>query len=276
MDYMADLGYHNVGFHNPEQVSPNIDELSRHGVTLENHYTFKVYPMMLLLLVGLRPAAFACSADPSFGLCSSCMLLSAQTLPCCERPDSENGRLPVNVNQKNPSEADVVGGIDMRMTIISQKLKSAGYATDIIGTWHCGAVTVGNLPVNRGFDHHLGFLTGGEDHYTQKGYECLGSVDLWEDHGPAYGRNGTYSCNLYTEEAVNVIRGHDPAIPLFLYMPYHDTHAPYQVPDRFLNPKVTFNTRQIMEGMLTCVDEGTGNITAALKQASNMWNNTLM
>ena len=49
-----------------------------------------------------------------------------------------------------------------------------------------------NLPINRGFDYHLGFLTGGEDHYNQN---CAPGnnrelVDLWENHGPAYSKNG--------------------------------------------------------------------------------------
>jgi hypothetical protein len=38
------------------------------------------------------------------------------------------------------------------------------------------------LPVNRGFDSSLGYLSGAEDHWdqTRSGY-----VDFWRDHGPA-------------------------------------------------------------------------------------------
>ena len=32
---------------------------------------------------------------------------------------------------------------------------------------HLGARSEANLPINRGFDSHLGFLKGGEDHWTQ-------------------------------------------------------------------------------------------------------------
>ena len=33
-----DLGYNDVGYHNPRILSPNIDRLARSGVILEQHY----------------------------------------------------------------------------------------------------------------------------------------------------------------------------------------------------------------------------------------------
>jgi hypothetical protein len=56
------------------------------------------------------------------------------------------------------------------------------YSTAMVGKWHCGARSEANLPHNRGFDFHLGFLKGGEDHFHQN--RCAGGpnaavVDLW-------------------------------------------------------------------------------------------------
>ena len=145
--------------------------------------------------------------------------------------------------------------------------------------WHLGARQWPNLPANRGFDHHFGFLTGGEDHYTQAAYEAAVAghkpVDLWQGHAPAFGRNGTYSCTLYAEEARRLIAAHDASKPLFLYAAFQNTHAPYQCPDRYLDPRVDFAGRQKMQGMLTCVDEATGNLTSALR-SKDMWDSTLM
>ena len=50
-----------------------------------------------------------------------------------------------------------------------------------------GFSTEGRLPVRRGYNHSLGFLGGGEDHYKQTAGACPGlgpTVDLWEDTAP--------------------------------------------------------------------------------------------
>ena len=118
------------------------------------------------------------------------------------------------MNQNNPNPVDDKGGVDLRMTLLPEKLRQAGYRTAMTGElkshipearatytclyflhagkWHSGARSMDNLPINRGFDYHLGFLTGGEDHYNQN---CAPGnnrvlVDLWENHGPAYSKNG--------------------------------------------------------------------------------------
>ena len=124
------LGYHNVGFHNPAQVSPHIDGLVKEGVLLEAHYTFQF-----------------CSPTRSAFL---------------------SGRLPIHVNMQQPTPGETPGGIDLRMTLISQVLQKANYKTAFVGKGHIGAYSHANLPINRGFDHHFGFLGGGEDHLTQR------------------------------------------------------------------------------------------------------------
>ena len=47
-------------------------------------------------------------------------------------------------------------------------------------------------------------------------------MDLWEDRAPAYGLNGTYSCNLYSGKAVALIEDHAANYAskgMFLYLP---------------------------------------------------------
>jgi arylsulfatase A-like enzyme len=180
-----------------------------------------------------------------------------------------SGRFPIHVNQllnNNP------GGIDLRMTLLPQKLKSVGYKTAQTGKWHCGARSVLNLPINRGFDSHFGFLGGGEDHYQNNGKK---PVDLWRDHGPAYGENGTYSCEVYGAEALRVVTEHDPKDPLFLYYAFQNTHTPYECPAQYQDSGVNYTERRIVQGMLTCVSISMGNLTRAL-QSKGMWDNTLL
>jgi len=57
---------------------------------------------------------------------------------------------------------------------------------------------------------------------------------------PRYGENGTkYSCYLYGDEAQHVVDTHNfEAQPLFMYLPMHDTHSPYETTPEWLDPKV--------------------------------------
>ena len=109
-----DLGWHNVGFRNPQQHSPNLDELARSGAQLARHYTYRW-----------------CSPSRSAFL---------------------SGRLPIHVNEANAPNITSPGGIDVRMTLLPQKLKQGGYQTAAYGKWHVGARFRENLPSHRGFD----------------------------------------------------------------------------------------------------------------------------
>ena len=129
-----------------------------------------------------------------------------------------------------------------------------------------------NLPINRGFDHHFGFLKGGQDHLTQREGNI---VDLWEDHGPAYGRNGTFSTWLYGDEAVRIVQDHNTSAPLFLYLPFQVTHSPYEVPAQYLDPKISYKPRQTIAAMATVMDEAMGNLTKAL-ESRDMLDDTLI
>ena len=125
------------------------------------------------------------------------------------------------------------------MTLLPAKMRLAGYTTAMTGKWHCGARSVKNLPINRGFDSHFGFLKGGEDHLTQTISDCGSDVvgapghswvgrDLWRNHGPAWGENGTFSTLLYGPEAVKIVMAHKTSSPLFMCTcpaPQHSWHA---------------------------------------------------
>ena len=167
-----DLGWNNVGWRNPELRTPVIDNLRATGVDLQRLYVFKY-----------------CSPTRSSIL---------------------SGRLPLHVTQNNKNnEVTNPGGVDLRMTMLPERLKAAGYRNAMVGKSHLGARSVANLPINRGFDSHFGFLKGGEDHLTQRSDDGgLSFVDLWRDRGPAYGENGTFSTFLYAREAVRVIEAH--------------------------------------------------------------------
>ena len=178
-----DYGYNNVGFAhgpkgsdfghgNPEMRTPHMDALARDGVVLDRFYTYKY-----------------CSPTRS-------SLLS--------------GRLPPHVNQNNlNNDIEAKSGPDLRFALLPAKMKEAGYYTAMVGKSHLGARSAANLPINRGFDYHFGFLKGGEDHYSQGSGDNhfpgqKGTVDLWSGHALS-NETGIYSGYLYADKAVGVI-----------------------------------------------------------------------
>ena len=239
-----------MGFHNPLAITPNIDALAADGIIMENHY---VYHM--------------------------CGPTRAATM---------SGRLPPHGNQDNANDLNSTAGVDLRMTFLPAKLKRAGYRTSMIGKSHLGARSVAHLPIHRGFDRHFGFLGGGEDHFTQVSGEdpVVGNlVDLWRDHGPAFGENGTFSGYLYASEAERVIKDHAAAhlapggdgAPLFMYLAWHLVHSPLEAPPQYFDPRCADSKhRQLYHAMATALDEAIGNVTKVLDEVGMLEDSLLI
>ena len=158
------------------------------------------------------------------------------------------------------------------------------------GAGHLGYWQRRFLPTSRGFQSWLGYLSGAEDHFTQKtGDACVGvrngthlsGTDLWYDRGDgsqplggtnAFGINGTYSAYLYTNHAVSVIEQHGkkvPPAPLFLYAALHNIHGPDQVSDQFLErySEGIYPARRTIDAMVSATDSTLANISSALHSA---------
>lgn len=92
---------------------------------------------------------------------------------------------------------------------------------------------------------------------------------------PQLQAKGTYSTQLFADRALKVLAEHDPATPLFLYMPFQSVHCPIQVPPAYVEPYVHLAPeRQQFAGMLAALDEAVGRVVAGF-QARGMWENTL-
>ena len=183
--------------------------------------------------------------------------------------------------------ATLLDGINTTYTYLPRHLKQKGYAAHHIGKWHNGFYEYDMTPPGRGFDSSLGFLTGGEDHWTSTiGMPCnkgggRNTVDLsygWSSNRsvvPAVGLNGTYTGHTFSNRAVQLIRDHERSAPLFLYIALHNTHAPIESPPEYAG---LYNHSQQKEneylGQVTFVDHTVANITAALRE-TELWANTL-
>ena len=230
-----DWGFAEVGFRNPKIKTPNFDDLAKTGLVLDRHYVYRY-----------------CS--PS-------------------RASFLTGRWPHHVHQWNiPPQIKL--GTNLNMTMLPAKLKQAGYATHMVGKWHQGYFDPAYLPVNRGFDTSSGFLSGAEDHMTEK-REC--AVDYWRNKAPDT-RNGTYDAYTYRDDLTDIITKHDTSKPFFLYLPLHNVHGPFQAPQEWINlyPEgSTCKFRRTYQAMVSVADNVTGHAVQLLKEMK-MWDNTIM
>ena len=115
-----DWGWANVGYHRSSRLrsyTPNIDSLVNEGLQLEQHYVYNwCAPSRSAFLTGRLPIHV-------------------------------NDAKHVNISTHNPNDP-VSGfqGVPRNMTMISAKMKEAGYATHQVGKWHVGFATPDHTP----------------------------------------------------------------------------------------------------------------------------------
>uniref|UniRef100_A0A8W8HST5 Sulfatase N-terminal domain-containing protein n=1 Tax=Magallana gigas TaxID=29159 RepID=A0A8W8HST5_MAGGI len=124
-----DLGWNDVGFRNPDVLTPNIDKLARSGMILNSSYVMPVCtPSRNSFMTG------------HYAFKSGLQHLAI-----------------------NPQQATCA---PLNYTFLPQKLKELGYATHAIGKWHLGFCKWECTPTYRGFDTFFGFYNDQEDYYT--------------------------------------------------------------------------------------------------------------
>ena len=156
--------------------------------------------------------------------------------------------------------------------LLPQALKEAGYYTAIIGKWHLGHGDKKYWPRQRGFDYQYGPLIGEIDYFT---HEQHGVLDWYRDNKPV--KEGGYSTTLLGEDAVKLIKLHDSAVPLYLYLAFNAPHTPYQAPQEYLDryKDITDPSRRAYAAQVTALDEQVGRVLQALED-KKMRENTLI
>jgi arylsulfatase A-like enzyme len=149
-------------------------------------------------------------------------------------------------------------GLPLNERTLPQALQEAGYATAIIGKWHLGHFQPAYLPTRRGFDFQYGHYNGALDYFT---HDRDGGHDWHRNDKTNYDEG--YSTHLLAREAVQFIKNSQQ--PFFLYVPFNAVHAPHQVPKKYQAPYAHLKEpRRTYAGMLAAMDEGIGQILAAL------------
>lgn len=212
--------------------TPNIDRLSREGVSFDNFY------------------ANSCVCSPT-----RAALLTGRY------PDRVG--VPGVIRDEMPDNS--WGYLSPKAVLLPQLLKQKGYHTAIVGKWHLGT-SMPNLPTKRGFDFFHGFLGDMMDDYWTHLRHGQNYMRLNETVIKPEG----HATDLFTDWASEYIESRAKVKkPFFLYLAYNAPHSPIQPPPDWLakvqqrEPGIS-EARAQMVALIEHMDDGVGKVLATL------------
>ncbi|SKA99266.1 Arylsulfatase A [Prosthecobacter debontii] len=231
--FCDNLGNGDVRCFNPETVhrTPHLDRMASEGMRFTSLYSASgvCTPSRAALMTGCYPYRLDMHVSDKGGLVLQ----------------------PVAAKGLNPTE-----------TTLAEVMKSAGYATMIIGKWHLGDQPE-FFPTRQGFDHFFG-IPYSDDMTRDKRPEEWPELPLMRDEkvieAPV---DRDYLTQRYTEEAIRFIEAQKDA-PFFLYLPHAmpgSTADPYASP-AFKGKSANGHWGDSVEEL----DWSMGEILAALKR----------
>ena len=118
---------------------------------------------------------------------------------CCLMTGLHTGHARVRGNARHPLLPEDV--------TVAELMKSAGYATGIIGKWGLGEPDTTGIPNKQGFDYWFGYLNQRHAHNYYPQY-LWRNEEKYELAGNQNGKKDQYSHDLFTEEALSYIKRH--------------------------------------------------------------------
>lgn len=189
-----DMGFSDLGCYGSEIDTPNIDRLAAEGMRFTQFYNSgRCCPTRASLMTGLHPHQVG---------------IGHMTAP----PDQ-----PLGI------EGAYQGFLNDNCTTLAQVLKSAGYHTLMTGKWHLGVASQDTWPLQRGFDHYFGGLSGAFNYFKPDG-----NRGLTEQNEAVEPPADFYATDAFTDKACEYISQavESDDRPFFLYLAYNAPHWP--------------------------------------------------
>jgi len=226
--FMADdLGYAGIGVNGCKDIpTPQIDSIAKNGVRFTDGYA--THPVCSPSRAGLLSGRY----QHRFGF--------------------EHNSGPERFAAKN-------FGLPRSEPTLAERLKTAGYATGMVGKWHIG-FKEGLRPHERGFDFHYGFLSGARTYLPGKR-----DADPLVRNGQPVTDEKEYLTDAFAREAVTFLdRSKDKAF--FLYVAFNAVHAPMEATSQYTErfPNLT-GTRRIHAGMVAAMDDAVGRVLSKVR-----------
>ena len=184
-----DMGWGDIGYNGSEIRTPHLDGLAESGARLDRFY-----------------ATPACSSTRASLMTGQSSVRTGVTAAILQTSDAS---------------------LPLRLKILPEFLRDAGYRTALVGKWHLGHTRKEMLPLARGFDYAYGFLTGAVGHYD---HVSAGRLD-WHRNEATLREEG-YATHLIADDAIRQIEGRDKDQPLFLYVAFSAPTCPTRPPRR--------------------------------------------
>jgi len=190
-----DMGYSDLGCFGSEIPTPNLDALAAGGLRLTQFYnTARCSPTRAALQTGLHPhqAGMGRLAEERIGA---------------------TAKLP----------AGYLGYLNNHCVTLAEVLHTAGYHTFLAGKWHLGMRDESKWPLQRGYDHFYGILTGAANYLRPSGERGL---TLDNQQLPTPTNADYYTSDAFTDFAIKNVQATKPEEPFFLYLAFNAPHWP--------------------------------------------------
>ncbi|TVR49822.1 MAG: Cerebroside-sulfatase [Puniceicoccaceae bacterium] len=198
-----DLGYGDLGCYGSSvNRTPHLDRLAREGMRFTDFYMASAVcsPSRCAMMTGCYP--------PRIG---------------CGEFDGKAVLFPADATGLHPDE-----------TTVARCLKDAGYATAIVGKWHCGDQPE-FLPTHHGFDHYYGLPYSNDMGLQKVRPDARVPLPLLRDEEVIQQQpDQTGLTERYVEESIRFLRANRDR-PFFLYFAHMHVHLPLLVSERFLS-----------------------------------------